>query len=149
MEVQASPWSTCVSLSLPICRHVCLSCHLLVFPVSLKEKGGAALVPLSHLSLSLSLSHANFIPLSRSLTLPTTNAFSCMMWPCRIPVRPQPKWRPAVRKTLGHASMPLSLAVHWELIGVTTPQQLQPKIDCGLSRLARFEEVSNTASQER
>lgn len=48
---QASPWSTCVSLSLPICRHVCLSCHLLVFPVSLKEKGGAALVPLSHLSI--------------------------------------------------------------------------------------------------
>lgn len=28
--------------------------------------------------------------------------------------------------------MPLSLAVHWELIGVTTPQQLQPKIDHGL-----------------
>lgn len=39
-----------LSLSLPICRHVCLSCHLLVFPVSLKEKVGAVLVPLSHLS---------------------------------------------------------------------------------------------------
>lgn len=80
-------------------------------------------VPLVHLSLEyLTLI---FIPLSRSLTLPTTDAFSCVMWPCRIPVRPQPKWRPEVRKTSGHASMPLSLAVHWELIGVTTPQQLQ------------------------
>lgn len=28
---------------------------------------------------------------------------------------------PAVKKTLGHASVLLSLAVHWELIGVTTP----------------------------
>lgn len=31
------------------------------------------------------------------------------------------KWRPAVKKTLSHASMLLSLAVHWELIGVATP----------------------------
>lgn len=54
-----------------------------------------------------------------------------------------------VPKTLGHTSMLLSLAVHWELIGVTTPQQLQPKIDRGLSQSARFEEVSNKPGQEQ
>lgn len=39
----------------------------------------------------------------------------------RLKLDMKSEWSPAVKQTLGHASMLLSLAVHWELIGVTTP----------------------------
>lgn len=55
---------------------------------------------------------------------------------------------PLTTQPLAQASEQLSLAEHWELIGATTPQQLQPEIDGGHSLSPRFEEVSNALSWE-
>lgn len=151
-----------MSSSPPICRHVCLSCQLLAFPVRLCASLcftflylPLSLCPTCPSVISVSHNSSGYVRKGNSAPVffhhhesPYSNCKYLHLRTCDVAAAPhpsapsitgkqnqrdalpsikrskldmEPKWRPAVKKTSGHASMPLSLAVHRELIGVTTP----------------------------